>query len=425
LNLIKDSDKLITGKIKTIIGDSIKTPDDNTVIITLNKKAAYFLDALTYSCSYVVEKSLVDKYGANFTDHLDAGGTSGPWKVQSYDHTKGITFVPNTYYYGPKPQLAKVIMPFYKDNVTAYKAYKVNQIDWSSVPSSNIAEAKTLTNEFRQSPELTIFYIGMNYLAKPFDNIKIRQAFELAINKDAISKSVWKGRYVATNHIVPQGMPGYNPGLKGPDGTTSTAGNPNMAKQLFMQGLKEDGFASVSALPTITYSYQANNSDAANEVAVEAQEWQNVLGVTVKTEAVDFNKLIEEEFASSNNAKGLQIYGAGWGADYPDPQDFLTLQFDKNATNNNSNYGQNNSSAAAEQQAVQKVLEKADVNSNSAARLQQYMDSEQKMVNDVAWLPTFQRTQTHVIKTYVHNFPSNAETMVAPDSWKDIYITAH
>ncbi|HET8913236.1 MAG TPA: ABC transporter substrate-binding protein, partial [Ktedonobacteraceae bacterium] len=56
LNLIKDSDKLIAGKIKTIIGDSIKTPDDNTVIITLNKKAAYFLDALTYSCSYVVEK---------------------------------------------------------------------------------------------------------------------------------------------------------------------------------------------------------------------------------------------------------------------------------------------------------------------------------------------------------------------------------
>jgi len=63
LALIKDSDKLVAGKIKTIIGDSLMTPDPNTVIIKANKKAAYFLDALTYSCSYVVEKRLVDKYG--------------------------------------------------------------------------------------------------------------------------------------------------------------------------------------------------------------------------------------------------------------------------------------------------------------------------------------------------------------------------
>lgn len=54
LALIKDSDKLVAGKIKTIIGDSITTPDPSTVVIVANKKAAYFLDALTYSCSYVV-----------------------------------------------------------------------------------------------------------------------------------------------------------------------------------------------------------------------------------------------------------------------------------------------------------------------------------------------------------------------------------
>src|SRR6266516_3578671 len=57
LALIKDSDKLVAGKIKTIIGDSLLTPDPNTVVIIANKKAAYFLDALAYSCSYIVEKS--------------------------------------------------------------------------------------------------------------------------------------------------------------------------------------------------------------------------------------------------------------------------------------------------------------------------------------------------------------------------------
>jgi oligopeptide transport system substrate-binding protein len=81
LALVKDSDKLLAGKIPTIINDSVLTPDDNTVVIKTNKKASYFLDALMYSCSYVVEKSLVDRYGnQNFTDHLAEGGGDGPFR---------------------------------------------------------------------------------------------------------------------------------------------------------------------------------------------------------------------------------------------------------------------------------------------------------------------------------------------------------
>ena len=78
LGLIKDSDKLNAGKIPTIIGDSLLTPDPNTVVIIANKQAAYFLDALVYSTSYVVEKSVVEKNGATWTDHLsDNGGQGG------------------------------------------------------------------------------------------------------------------------------------------------------------------------------------------------------------------------------------------------------------------------------------------------------------------------------------------------------------
>src|SRR5581483_11225945 len=65
--LIKDSDKLHTGKIKTLIGDSLLAPDPKTVIIKTNKKAGYFLYTLTYQTSFVIEKSFVEKYGNNFT----------------------------------------------------------------------------------------------------------------------------------------------------------------------------------------------------------------------------------------------------------------------------------------------------------------------------------------------------------------------
>src|SRR6266566_4895525 len=154
LGLIKDSDKLNAGKIKTIIGDSLLAPDPNTVKIITNKKASYFLDALSYSCSYVVEKSLVDKYGAHFTDHLTEGGGDGPWKVSEYTHGKQIVVVPNPNYYGAKPQLTKLICPFYKQVDTVYKAYEAGQVDYSGVPSANLAAAKTLpNNQYQQIPQ--------------------------------------------------------------------------------------------------------------------------------------------------------------------------------------------------------------------------------------------------------------------------------
>jgi oligopeptide transport system substrate-binding protein len=426
LALIKDSDKLVAGKIKTIIGDSLMTPDPNTIIIVANKKAAYFLDALTYSCSYVVEKSLIDKYGTKFTDHLTEGGGDGPFKVASYTHGQNIVFVPNPDYYGPIPQLKKLVYPFYKDVDTVYKAYQANQIDNTgalSIPSTDLAAAKQLTAEFHQVPQLWINYYTMNYLVKPFDNIKIRQAFELAINKDLIAHAVWKDSLLPTNHIVPKGMPGYTPNLTAPGGVAGTSGNPAMAKALFQQGLQEEGWSSVSQVPPITLTYPSGNKDADNEVAALQQMWQTTLGVSVKADPIDFNKLLTDITAATNNPKGLQFWGIAWIADYPDPQDWTTLQFDKGVPNNNMNYGQNSTSDAAQQQAVQQSLEAADSMPPGDTRLQQYMNAEQQLVNDVAWLPMEQVTINLLAKPCVSGVIYNAQGLTPPNDWGAVYIS--
>ena len=110
-------------------------------------------------------------------------------------------------------------------------------------------------HQYQQIPQLWINYYAMNYLVKPFDNIHIRQAFALAIDKDLIVHSVWKDSVIPTNHIVPQGMPGYNPNLTGPDGVASTRGDPIKARVLFQQGLQEEGWTSVSQMPLLTLTY--------------------------------------------------------------------------------------------------------------------------------------------------------------------------
>ncbi|HEY6411899.1 MAG TPA: ABC transporter substrate-binding protein, partial [Ktedonobacteraceae bacterium] len=394
--------------------------------IIVNKKASYFLDALVYSCSYTVEKSLVDKYGADFTDHLNEGGGDGPFKVQTYTHGTNIVLVPNPNYYGAKPQLTKLIYPFYKQVDTNFKAYQAGQTDYSSVPSADLATAKALpNNQYSLVPQLWINYYTMNYLVKPFDNIHIRQAFALAIDKDLIAKSVWKDRYIPSNHIVPQGMPGYNPNLTGPDGVASTKGDPTKAKALFQIGLTEEGYTSVAQVPPIKLTYASGSQDSDNEVTALIQMWQTTLGINVKANPEDFNKLLTDIPAATNNPKGLQFWGITWIADYPDPQDWTTLQFDKGVPNNNMNYGQNNTSDAAAQQQVQQALEAADVNPDQTARLQAYMQAEQQLVNHVAWLPTEQVAISQVLKPYVKGVVFNPQLLIPPDDWGNIYIQAH
>jgi oligopeptide transport system substrate-binding protein len=429
LALIKDSDKLNAGKIPTIIGDSLLTPDPQTVVIIANKKAAYFLDALVYSCSYVVEKSVVDKYGANFTDHLaDNGGQGGdgPFMVQSWTHGTNITFVPNPNYYGAKPQLTKLVYPFYKQIATNFKAYQAGQTDYSAVPSADLATAKALpNNQYSLVPQLYINYYTMNYLVKPFDNIHIRQAFALAINKDLIAHSVWKDTVVATNHIVPKGMPGYYPNLTGPDGVTGTSGDTTKAKALLQQGLQEEGWSSVSQMPAIKLTYPSGITDADNEVAAIQQMWQTTLGISVKANPEDFNKLLTDSEAALNNPNGLQFWGIAWIADYPDPQDWTTLQFGQGSQYNQINYGQNHSLDAATQQQTQQALAAADVNPDQTSRMQAYNQAEQQLVNDVAWLPMEQVAYSQVLKAYVRGMVFNAQLLIPPEDWGKIYIQSH
>jgi oligopeptide transport system substrate-binding protein len=425
LGLIKDSDKRSAGKIPSLINDSLLTPDSYTVVIKLKKATAYFLQALAYPISYVVEKKVLTQWGLEWTDHLaDNGGQggAGPFMVSSYDHTKGIVLIPNPNYYGPRPQLKKLRFLFYESPITQYEAYQAGQLDETAIPSATYTQASTRP-DFRKNLELIISYYEMNYLIKPFDNIHIRQAFELALNKDVLALSVYQGRMIPTCHIVPSGMPGYNSGLQCPGGAP-TSGDARKARALFNQGLQEEGFT-IATLPPLKITYPKGSPYLENEIRAVRQMWQNILGIIVQPDPIDFKLLLIDKENTINSTSGLQMWVANWIPDYPDPQDWTTEQFDKGSPYNSSNYGQNKSNDAARQQQVQKQLEQADVNTDTSVRFQMYNQAEQQLVNDVAWLPMFQSYATRLLKPYVVGQVYNDLGLVPPDDWASIYIALH
>ncbi len=348
--------------------------------------------------------------------------------VSRYIHGKEFDFAPNPNYYSPHPQLQKVILPFYKDVEASFQAYQAGQIDTTAIPEALLPQER-MHNDFRQVPQLTTYYYAMNYLVKPFDNIHIRQAFALAINKDAITYAVWKGKYFPTNHIVPQGMTGYNPMLTGPDGEQLTAGDPSLAKALLQQGLQEEGWSSVTQLPPITFTYASASPTFDKEVDSVREMWQSALGINVKANPVPVGTLYKEISAATNNAHGLQFWAAGWSADYPDAQDWTTLQFDNSSPYNNMNYGQNNAPDHIQQQAIQRQMEAADANFNLDPkfnpRIQLYQNAEQQLVNDVAWLPMYQANTSFLLKPYVKSIPYNPAPQMSPIDWENIFIAVH
>jgi oligopeptide transport system substrate-binding protein len=419
LGLLKDSDQLLAGHVSTLIGDSILTPDPNTIQLVTRKKAAYFLAMLTFPCSFVVEKSLVSTYGSQFTAHLTQGGASGPFTLASYIRGKEVDFAPNAHYYGPKPQLQRVRFVFYRTASDAYLAYQAGKVDMAEVPLPALSTDKQ-RNDFHQVALSWINYYTMNYLTKPFDNIKIRQAFALAIDKQAIANNVWHNTVLPTNHIVPQGVPGYNTALTGPDGA-GVSGNPTEAQTLLQQGLKQEGIASVTQLPPITLTYATGVSSFDQEAAAMIKMWKQVLHITVATDPVDYNTLLDKVTAATNNAQGIQMWGLTWVGEYPDPQDWLTLQFDNGVPNNNMNYGQNQSTDAAQQQRVQQQLEAADATFQTTTRLQSYQQAEQQLVNDVAWLPVEQVTDVFLRSPFIVGIVDNGQEAIPPDDWGRIY----
>ncbi len=429
LGLIKGASDRANNVIPTVIGDGIQTPDDNTVVIHITHVSGYFLEALSYPTSYVVEKSVVSKWGnTKWIDHLsDNGGQGGdgPFKVQTYDHNTGITFVPNPNYEGVAPQLKKVTFPFIKDNETNYKEYQTGQVDNSGVPIADLPVAQKLPNkQFHKIPLLAINYLGLNYLVKPFDNIKIRQAMELALNRDVIEQSIYQNQNIPTNHIVPSGMYGYNANLAGPAGVNATSGDIAKAKQLFQEGMQQEGLT-LATFPTIKFTYGSPSTNNQKLVTTAIQMWQAVLGITsIKPDPIQGSEIFKAITNTTGNTS-LQMWKIDWYADYPDPQDWITLQFGKGYTSNNMNYGQNSSTDASTQQALQAKMLAADAMTDPTARQNAYNQIEQQLTNDVAWLPLDQVTSTSVVKRYVIGVVDNAQALTPPDDWGAIYIASH
>ncbi|MDQ2717704.1 MAG: peptide ABC transporter substrate-binding protein [Chloroflexota bacterium] len=394
---IVGANDMANGKTKTLAG--VKAIDNSTLQFTLTQPTPYFLEVLTNSLYFPLNKNLINQYGqVNWVNHAAGSGMgTGPFMVKEWDHNTKMVLVPNPHYYGARPKLSEVDMVFVNDPSTAFKGYQAKQYDFVwNIPANDLPIARSISGFTLHSLLQSDLLFFSNKMA-PFDKPAVRQAFAYATNKVELAHAIFKDAVTPAATIIPPGMPGYQPNYQG------IPYDKNKAKSL-LQSVYPD----VSQVPPITFSYPGSQVSE-NEAAALQQMWQTALGIQVKLRSVDLNSYNQE-----TQTHTVQFGFTQWGADFPDPYDWLTLNLTSTAPNNNGDWH----NAQFDQLCTQAEQ------SAGNARIQLYNQAEQIAIQGVAWLPLDHQATAAVIPSWVHGVALNGNGLYF-GNWSDVYLLQH
>ena len=398
LSNILGAEDFINSKAATLEG--VKALDPQTVEIRLANPSAYFLYQLNFITGYILSQKNVTEGGEKWYEK--PVGT-GPFVLSDWQHNQKLVLTPNPNYWAGAPdQLKNVELVFYggdQGSNTAFNDYQTGQVDvigafgQNPIPSQYVPQVKDLP-DFHSAPQFVVRHIAFNNKLAPFDNVKVRQAFAKGIDKSNLIKLLGESSVRAQDRILPGGIPGSELPLQG------LSFDPEGARKL----LEEANFDPATKV-VISYGTEGDN---AKVLEFLKQEWKQNLGVDVTLEPLELQTFSQRLTDTYNDpAKGLQAYYSVWGADYPDPQNWISQQLRTGVGNNNSAYSN------AE---FDKLVDAADVETtDQAKRLQDYNKAEQIAVNEVGWLPLFSPNASSLIKPYVTGLVFTGQGVVIPD----------
>jgi oligopeptide transport system substrate-binding protein len=406
LSNILGAEDFAAGKATALEG--VKALDPQTLQITLKNPSAYFLYQLNFITGYILSKKQVTAGGEKW---YEAPIGTGPFVLKEWQRNQKLVLTPNPNYWAGAPtQLKQVDLIFYggdQGSTTAFSDYQTGAVDiigafgQNPIPSQFVPQVKDLP-DYHSAPQFVVRYLGFNAKIAPFNDVKVRQAFALAIDKSKLLKLLGESSVRAQDRILPGGIPGS--ALK-VDGLTFDVIKAKAA-------LAEAKFDPKSKV-TISYGVEGDN---AKVLEFLQQEWKQNLGVDVTLEPLELQTFSQKLTDTYNKPEtGLQAYYSVWGADYPDPQNWISQQLRSDVGNNNGHYSN------AE---FDKLVDAADVEVKDAvARLKAYNTAEQIAVSEVGWLPLFSPNANAMVKPYVTGLVFTGQGIVVPD-WSAVRAPA-
>lgn len=351
--------------------------DTHTLQVTIDAPKPYFLLKLTYPTAFVLDKTNVESGEEWFRT---PNGT-GPYKLTEWRRFEQLTYQANSDFYLGKPSIPYVIVKLYSG--VGIRLYEAGEIDITGISYYSaerfLDPSEPLHNELVTGVGLCTGYVVFDVTQPPFDDVKVRQAFSMAFDRQKYIDVVLIGRALPAIGIFPPGLPGFNIGLNG------LPYDPDRARQLLAESKYGDN------LPPIIYTDAGIGSSVGADVAAMAQMWQQALGVEIMVENLEPNYFYEKIIAGQHG----QIFGGGWCADYPDPQNFADVLFHSDSAQNTGDYSNPELDA---------LLEQARVEQDVSKRIEMYQQAEQIIVDDAPVLFTTHSLSYQLVRPYVKGY---------------------
>ncbi len=370
------------NKAKDVSG--VKVIDDRTLEISINQPADYFISELTYPVGFVVDKETVEKDQRNWTRHPNG---TGPFKLTEYKPAEVIRLKRNDRYHLGAAKLDEV--DFELGGGSLLTRYENDELHVGAVPAIELEAVKggksKLSAEYKPQPRMAVSYLAFNLRQAPFDDLKVRQALAMTIDRDNINNVLLYGTQRVADGILPPEMPGYSEKI------SSYKYDPVKAKQL-LQDSKYGG-----KLPRIVLTYAGAGGDAPEILQAIQAGWKDTLGIDVVLQASEFSAYLRELRKGT-----FQMFDAGWAADYPDPEDFIDKLFYSDSPQNEQGYKSDE---------VDNLLRQARTERDRNKRYQLYQQAEQKILDDAVIIPDFWPIEHLLVKPCVKNWPQVSMTV--------------
>ena len=376
----------------------IEVLDKYVLRIRLRRPLGPFLAQLCMEAASAVPREEVERWGENFTSHPVG---CGPYKFVSWKHDVDLVLEAFDRYYGGSPKIPRIRIRILPDLNVMLEEYLAGGLDFvDELPPGRVKGLREQRpDELKIWPILATYYCGFNHQKPPFKgNLKLRQAFNYAIDRQGICEGIREGIPIPASGILPPGIPGHNPDLKVYDYA------PEKAKRL----LAEAGYPNGEGLPEIALWY--NTQIGHKRICEYIQHCLRQIGVQIKLKNLDtaayWLAMYDGEPAFFRN---------GWIADIPDPDNFLYTLL------HSSQFGAAGNTSRYSNPKLDELVERARLLTDWSEREPLYREAERIAVEDAVWLSIYYYRDQALVKPYVKGIRYSVQGDFAIP-WHEAYI---
>ena len=365
----------------------IKVLDPLTLQMTMESPTPFFINLTGYYPLYPVNKKCVETYGApQWTKPENIVG-NGPFQIEFRRIRDRIRLVrSNTYWNRDKVRLGVIDALAVDSYTTGLNLFMTGQADWIVTPPPAalriLLQEDPPRNDLNPAPFLGIYYYMLNNKRKPLDDVRVRKALSLALDREEITTKIMSAGEIPCLSLVPPGIEGYQAQESLPE-------DPEEARRL----LAEAGYPEGKGFPRLDILY--NTSEAHQAIAeLICKQWQRELGITIKTRNEEW-----ASYLSSQRQMQYNVSRRAWIGDYTDPNTFLDM-FVTDGEQNNTGWSNAD---------YDRLIGEASREADPAHRFRLLEQAERILMDELPILPIYFYVSKNMVKSHVRGFYNNLQ----------------